>query len=168
MNTDNNKVFKYLMNIDMIIAGFALIILVMITFFGVIMRYFLNNPFVWLQEVQLWCFTWVVFFGGGAAFRSGSHVAIDVLVDHMPAALKKIVEILGYLVSMAVLIYLLFHGKNLVQQLLQTGRVTNILGIPYPIIYGAFPIGCVLMIINYTMVMIKELTNKELNVEGGE
>ncbi|QZY54360.1 TRAP transporter small permease [Crassaminicella profunda] len=164
----NNKAFKYLMNMDMIIASLALIILVLITFFGVIMRYFLNSPFVWLQEVQLWCFTWVVFFGGGAAFRSGSHVAIDVLVDRMPLTMKKIVEVCGYLVSMIVLAYLLMHGTNLVKQLLQTGRVTNILHVPYPIVYGAFPLGCVLMMINYTMIMLKSLSNKNVNTKGGE
>ncbi|WP_132244498.1 TRAP transporter small permease [Marinisporobacter balticus] len=164
----NHKGFNYLLNIDMLIASISLIILVLITFFGVIMRYFFNDPFVWLQEVQLWCFTWVVFFGGGAAFRSGSHVAIDVLVDRMPPTARKIVEIFGYLVSMFVLAYLLVHGTNLVKQLFHTGRNTNILHTPYPIIYGAFPTGCVLMMINYSMIMAKSLSNKYVNTRGGE
>lgn len=151
------NILKYLSNIDVLIAGLSLIVLIVVTFMGVIMRYFLNDPIVWLQEVQLWCFTWVVFFGCGTAFRTGSHVAIEVLVDKMPPAIQKIIEAFGYIVVITVLTYFLIHGSNLIKQLYDTGRTTNILDIPYPIIYSAFPIGCVLMMINYTIVTIKAL-----------
>lgn len=61
----NQPIRRIVGNLDVMIAGIALVILIICTFMGVVMRYFFNNPFVWLQEVQLWCFTWVVFFGCG-------------------------------------------------------------------------------------------------------
>jgi TRAP-type C4-dicarboxylate transport system permease small subunit len=153
-------------NLDLMIASLALIILVICTFMGVIMRYFFNNPFVWLQEVQLWCFTWVVFFGCGAAFRTGSHVAIEVIVDRLPKTLKKIVEVIGYCVVVGILVYFAIYGSKLVLQLLKTGRTTNILDVPFPVIYGAFPVGCVLMIVNHTLVFWRQFFNKEVVSEG--
>lgn len=162
----NQPIRRIVGNLDVMIAGIALVILVICTFMGVIMRYFFNNPFVWLQEVQLWCFTWVVFFGGGAAFRSGSHVAIEVIVDRMPPTMKKIVEIMGYIVVMAILAYFLVYGNKLVMQLLKTGRKTNILDVPFPIIYGAFPIGCGLMMVNHTIMTWTDMFKKERHSEG--
>lgn len=159
-----NKKFNVLKNLDLIIAMVSLIALILTTFVGVIMRYFLSNPFTWLEEFQLWSFLWLVFFGSGVAFRSGSHVAIDIIVDMMPDSLKKIVKIAGYFIVIAVLLYFIYHGINLVKQLASTGRVSNILKVPYSLIYSALPIGCILMIINYTIVTIidiRELTGRK-------
>ena len=47
-----NKALRYLSSLDIVVASVSLIVLVTITFFGVIMRYFFNNPFVWLEEVR--------------------------------------------------------------------------------------------------------------------
>lgn len=158
---------KAIENLDLIVASIALIILVICTFMGVIMRYFFNNPFVWLQEVQLWCFTWVVFFGCGAAFRTGSHVAIEVVVDHLPKHLRKSVEIIGFFIVVAVLLYFMIYGSKLVLQLFRTGRTTNILDVPFPVIYGAFPLGCLLMIVNHTLVFWRQIIKQEtVNEEG--
>ena len=105
-----------ILNLDYIIAGIALIILVLVTFIGVIMRYFLGNPLIWAEEIQLLCFVWIVFFGAGAAFRTGSHVAIDVLVDLFPERVRKIVEIFGGIVILFILIYLLNKSLPLIYQ----------------------------------------------------
>ena len=42
-----------LANLDLMIAGTVLAILIVLTFAGVIWRYFLGKPFTWLEEVQL-------------------------------------------------------------------------------------------------------------------
>lgn len=163
-----NKTLNCLLNLDMLIAGMSLIILILITFLGVWMRYLVNNPFIWQEEVQLWCFVWVVFFGASAAFRHSSHVAIDIIVDRLPPTLKKFVDIINYFIVMFILFYLMRHGTNLVMQLLRTGRTTNILDVPYPVIYAAFPIGCALMMINYTIMTGISLFGKKVEIEGGE
>jgi len=165
---DNKKVFKYLLNLDYLIAGIALIVLVAITFTGVIMRYFVNDPFVWLEEVQLMCFVWIVFFGAGAAFRSGSHVSIEFIVEKLPNKLRKIAEVLIYIIAVAILSVYMMQGLKLIQQLISTQRATNIFKIPYPLIYSSFPIGCILMIINYTIVTYKTIFSSDNKDKAGE
>ena len=155
------RTLEKILNLDYIIAGISLVILIIVTFGGVIMRYFLGNPIIWGEEVQLLCFVWTVFFGAGAAFRTGSHVAIDVVVDMFPNKIKRTIEIMGYFVVVIVLLFLLYHSLPLINQLAVTGRTTNILKIPYSIIYSSLPIGCILMIINYTLVMYKLLKGEK-------
>lgn len=162
----NNKMLNVILNLDYVIAGTSLVILILVTFLGVIMRYFLNNPFIWQEEVQLWCFVWTVFFGAGAAFRTKSHIAIDILVDSFPNKAKKVVEFMNYLITVAVLVYLYRHGNTLVNQLATTARVTNILKVPYAVIYRAFPISCIIMIINQSLIYSSEFINiAEKNIE---
>lgn len=161
-----NKVLRGLLNLDFLLTAIALIVITAVTFLGVIMRYCFNSPITWLQEVQLWCFVWIVFFGAGAAFRTNSHVAIEILVDTFPPFLKKIVEVFIYVVVLGVLGFLTVQGINLVIQMLQTERTTDILNIPFWFIYSAFPIGCVWMIVNHTLVLVYTLFLGK-DVKGG-
>lgn len=151
------NILKFLLNIDILIAGLSLILLVIITFFNVIMRYFFKAPFVWGEEVQLWCAVWLVFFGASAAFRNGSHVAIEFLIDSLSPSLRKLAEIFAYLVVVSGLVYLMVYGIRLVEHAHLIGRTTNVLKVPYSIIYSALPIGCALMIINSSIVTFKSL-----------
>ena len=119
-----------LANLDYIIAGTALSVLVLVTFVGVFARYFLGMPFAWGEEFQLACFVWITFLGVGAAFRSGSHVAIELLVERMPEKAARVVEIGGYAISMLIFVFFLYYGVQIVLSMAAMGRTTNILGIP--------------------------------------
>lgn len=143
-------------NLDFFIAGIALTVLVFVTFFGVFARYFMGNPFAWEEEVQLACFVWITFLGVGAAFRTGSHVAIEILVERMPEKVAHLVELGGYLISMGILLFFFYYSDVIVYSMIQMGRSTNILHIPNAAIYLVVPIGCVLMMYNYTRVIIKK------------
>ncbi|MTI60411.1 MAG: TRAP transporter small permease [Firmicutes bacterium] len=149
-----NKLGKIL-EFDVIISGIALVILIILTFLGSVLRYLFNNPIIWLEEVQLALFLWVVFLGGSAVFRKGSHVAIDLIVDKLSGKLKILTELLIYLVGILVLAYFTYGSNLLVNQFIKRNRVTNILKIPSQYIYIVVPIGCILMILNYTLSMYK-------------
>lgn len=138
-----------LLHLDLVLAGGALCVLVCVTFMGVIFRYFLNSPIIWQEELQLMCFVWMIYFGCSAAVRSGSHVAIDMLVARMPPPVRRVIEAIIYLVIVFVLGYLLMKSIVLINQLANSNRMTNILKIPYKFIYTAVPVGCALTVLNY-------------------
>ncbi|MCL2381023.1 MAG: TRAP transporter small permease [Treponema sp.] len=146
------KVFKKLANADLVVAGIALISIIIFTFFSVIMRYFVNRPVHWGEEFQLLCMLIIALFGAGAAFRTASHVAIDVIVDLFPWKAQRFISITVYLISMIIMGYFFIQGTAFVRQMIATGRVTDILRIPFSLIYSAFPIGCALIIVNYSVV----------------
>ena len=163
------RVIKKLAYLDLIIAGTALISIVIFTFFSVIMRYFVNRPVHWGEEFQLMCMLVIALFGAGAAFRTGSHVAIDVVVDLFPWKAQKIVAIAMYAVSVVLVGYFFLQRMALVRQMIATGRVTDILRIPFSIIYMAFPIGCALIIINYSVVTyFKYIKSGSVKSDTGE
>mgnify|MGYP003247814995 FL=1 len=70
------NLLKLLGNLDVYVSAVCLCVLVAITSLGVVFRYILGAPFTWLEEVQLALLVWIGFLSGGAAFRSGAHIAI--------------------------------------------------------------------------------------------
>lgn len=162
-------IVRVLKNLDLIIAGIALAVLILATFVGVIMRYVFSNPFTWMEEVQLWCFLWIVFLGSGAAFRTGNHVAIEFIVDAMPPKVKRVFEIFDYIVVIFILCYLGVQSSTLIRQYAATNVQTSILNVPQSFISLAIPAGCVLMIVDYTANMVQNIFVKRRdNAEGGE
>ncbi len=138
-----------LANLDLMIAGTVLAILIVLTFAGVIWRYFLGKPFTWLEEVQTACMVWIVFSAAGAAFRMGNHVAIEMIVDLMPKALQKVMTILISVVVVAVLGYLLDKTIGFIQIFLRSGRATSMMKIPFWLIYGIAIPAYIDMIVSY-------------------
>ena len=106
MEKKENKVISILANLDIAVASVILTVLIVLTFLGVVWRYIFNNPFTWLEEVQTSCMVWIVFAAAGAAFRSGNHVAIEMIVDLMPAKMQKVMEWLISIVVVVVIGYL--------------------------------------------------------------
>ena len=88
----DNKVLSLLGNLDIALAGLTLAVLIILTVLGVAWRYVFAQPFTWLEEVQLACMVWIVFAAGGAAFRTGNHVAIEMIVDLFPKKVQKVIE----------------------------------------------------------------------------
>jgi len=145
------RLSHYLLNADLVIAEITLALLILFTFAAVFMRYVVNHPVTWGEEFQLACIVLIVFFGAGAGFRLHSHVAIDFLVDLFPPRARKITENLIFILTIIILAYFFVHSAGYVRQMFLTERRTNILKIPYFLIYASFPISCVLMILNYAM-----------------
>jgi len=148
-------VFKLLGNLELFISGLSLIILVAVTAVGVLMRYVLNRPFSWQEEVQLWCYVWLSFFGGSLAFKHGGHVAIEVLVEIFPKPLQRVIGVFVYLVVSLLLIYLILNGFRFVMLQWEIGRTTNVLHVPYYIVCIALPLGCLSMLISWTLYNLK-------------
>ena len=86
------KWVKIVCNLDLFLASIALVILTLVTFAAVIMRYVLKAPLLWQEEAQAFCQVWMIFLGASVAFRQGSIVAIEMFVDSLPENKKKIME----------------------------------------------------------------------------
>ena len=142
MEKKQNKIASVLMNLDIAVASAILAILIVLTFLGVIWRYIFDAPFTWLEEVQTSCLVWIVFAAAGAAFRTGNHVAIEMIVDLMPAKVQKIME-------------WFFQSIGFIQVFIKSGRSTSMLKIPYTAVYGIAIFSYIDMIFSYFYSIIK-------------
>ncbi|MGE4275605.1 MAG: TRAP transporter small permease [Lawsonibacter sp.] len=162
-----NKVLSFLGNLDIAVASLTLALLIVLTVLGVLWRRVFNQPFTWLEEVQLACMVWIVFSAGGAAFRYGNHVAIEMVVDMFPKKIQKVIEWFISVVVVLVLAYLFKESLGFIQVFLKSGRSTPMLDIPYALIYGIAPVSFVVMLISYFYALVKGVKSEAKGVIEG-
>ena len=141
--------------------------LIVLTVGGVLKRYILRNPISWLEEIQALLFMWITFIGGSAAFRYASHVSIEILVDSLPKKIGGLIERFDVLLQPLILGYLCYQEFTYYFQLISTGKVTNLLRIPYSVAYLALPIGGVLMLVSMLWASYQQFV-KGVDLKGGE
>ena len=54
-------------------------------------RYFLNDPYIWPEEVIRIAMIWLSFVGAGMAFRRGAHILVDTIVNLLPVPVRVLV-----------------------------------------------------------------------------
>lgn len=151
------SLIKLLGNLDLYLAVVSFVILTVITIIGVAMRYFFSNPFIWQEEVQQWMIVWIVLGAGSAAFRTGSHISVEIVVEMFNETVQKIIEGIICIFTSVVLTYFTIKGVEYVRQLIAYGRTTSVLKIPYEYIYFVLPLSCILMMLNNVYFMIGRL-----------
>lgn len=153
----DNRTLSFLSQLDIYVACAALTLLIVCTFAGVPARYIpLIRPFTWLEEVQSACLIWIVFGAAGAAFRTGSHVAIEMIVDRLPASIQKVFQILITLVVVVVIGFLFYQSIGFIQMFLRSGRATAILKIPFSLIYTICPVSFILQIVSFITTTVRD------------
>lgn len=168
MEKNRNKIGYALANLDIIVASLILFAMIVLTFLGVIWRYVLHAPFTWLEEVQMACMVWIVFAAAGAAFRTGNHVAIEMIVDMLPVKVQKVMEILISFVVVAVVGYLFIQSLGFIGIFIRSGRSTSMLKIPYAVIYGIALVSFADMIISYFYSVIKDVKSEAKEAVSGD
>lgn len=160
------KAAKFIENLDAVIAGTGLVAIVLMTVSGVFMRKVMGKPFAWLEEMQIFFFVWTIYFGGSVAFRTGNQVSIDLIAARLKPGARHILNIIDYVITMVVLFYLTYGGYHLMASV--TKKVTPYFKISYSLIDLAVPIGCLLMVIQYTVSAWKALVSKpeQIKQEG--
>ncbi len=144
----SNKTLKTLGNLDLGVSCVLMVALVALTFVGVLKRYIMHSPITWLEEVQMLLFLWIVFLGGAGAFRAGSHIAIEIVVDALPKKIGGVIERFDVVIQLLILVYLFWQEIQYYNQLIVAGRVTNLLRLPYGVAYAVVPVGGALMLIS--------------------
>jgi len=152
-----------LTNLDAIITGITLTICVVLVNANVIMRYFFNSPIHWAEEVVTSLFVWTVFIGSAYAYRKHSHLGVDILVNILPATVKKVVKAVMSVVELLVLIMLTVISSQYVYHLLynNAGKLkivkTDLLRVPKWWTGIAVPIGFGLSVIYSLYFMYKNV-----------
>ena len=91
------------------LAIIATAIMMFMTSGDALMRYAFNKPFIGAYEVtEKYLMIAAIFLGFPYAYRGGAFIRVTFLVDMLPAALKRSVNWIAYLVSVACCVLLLY------------------------------------------------------------
>ncbi|EGT5659139.1 TRAP transporter small permease [Cronobacter dublinensis subsp. dublinensis] len=93
----------------MVVAGFALLIMTVVIPIGIFSRYALNRGESWPEPVAIICMVTFTFIGAAVGYRAGSHIAVNMLTDRLPAFAQRvcarIVDVLMLVISLVMFYY---------------------------------------------------------------
>jgi TRAP-type C4-dicarboxylate transport system permease small subunit len=87
---------------------FALMLAVVLL--QIVLRYVFNAPLVWSDEAAQYLFVWVSFMGWTMASRRRIHIGIGVVIDRLPAPLRRALHALWCVLQVAFALILLVVG----------------------------------------------------------
>jgi TRAP-type C4-dicarboxylate transport system permease small subunit len=71
------------------VAGVSLLVMTIVIPIGIFSRYVLNKGESWPEPVAILCMVTFTFIGAAVGYRAGSHIAVNMLTDRLPAALQR-------------------------------------------------------------------------------
>lgn len=161
------KVVKWL---DAHMEEFLMIILLVViscvTFLQVIIRKIPWIPsLTWAEEFCRFCWIWSVFLSLPYTIRMGNMLRVGVILDMMPNALRKAVNIIVDLITIACMALLAFHSVSVVKGIWASGEASPAMLWPMWIVYSVMLIGFVLAVLRglqQVVIHITHFNEKEL------
>lgn len=125
-------------------CGLLMFAMMSITFSQVVARYVFRYSLSWSEEVGRYVFVWITFLGLAAAFKSGSHIALDLLVKALGPGWRHRLELLNGTLVVLLASSLLVSGVRLLEFGMR--QKSSALGIPMATIYIVEPISGALLL----------------------
>lgn len=131
--------------IEMAVENGLLILMVLVVFVQVGLRYLLNASLDWAEELARMAFVWLVFLGAMTALRRQVHLGVDLLVRVLPASVTCWIERVVRLCLVVTLALFVYYGTTLAVD----GYIirTPVLTIPWTYIYAAVPLSALGMLL---------------------
>ena len=122
-----------LCNLALYLAGVGLVVMSVIVFWQVFLRYVLNWSNDWTEITAVMLMSWFIFLGAAVGVRENYHLGFDVLLYVLPEGGKKYLRSISDAVVLAFAIGMAYYGSQLVS--LQWPARMPALGIPEGIRY---------------------------------
>ena len=151
--------------VDQILAG-ALIafmaLLVINVIWQVASRYLLDDPSSFTEEVARFLLLWIGLLGGCYAYRTRSHLGLDLLTQTLSNTAQRWVS--GFVLAVIVLFalaVLTYGGGRLVWLTLELKQTSAALGIPMGYIYTVLPLSGILITFYSVVLWQSEVEEEE-------
>ena len=117
-------------------ASWLTLLMVLVTFVVVVMRYAFDAGFIWIQESVVWMHAAVFMLGAAYTLHDEEHVRVDVFYRNMSPQRRAWVDIVGVLIFLLpVCVFLAWNSWDFVMQSWRIGESSREPGgLPYPLL----------------------------------
>ena len=139
------------------VSAVMLVAIVVINAANVVGRYVFSSPFSWGEEVMLFLMIASIFLSAPAVTWDGANIRMDILARALPVGVRRVLEALADLVSLAVAALLVYASVPIIEQLIAFDQHSQAADIPMALPQGAIPLGFALSVI---ALIARELSGK--------
>nr|WP_233167711.1 TRAP transporter small permease [Xylophilus sp. ASV27] len=122
-----------------------------IIFVNVALRYLTSQSLEWAEEVSRHMMIWLTFLGAGPVLRYGGHIAVENLQDALPRAGGIAMRVLVAALLFGFFGFMVWYGWLYMERTMF--QMTAVTQIPFAWIYAAMPIGGLLLIVHFLLVV---------------
>lgn len=128
------------------VAGTAIFFMSLIIPWGIFARYVLGTGSQWPEPIAILLMVVFTFIGAAASYRAGSHIAVAMLTDRMPAGLKRFSAGLSHVIMLLLSVFMTIYGVNLCMETWGQS-ISELTWMPVGLTYAPVPVGGLLTLI---------------------
>ena len=140
-----------------LLAGFATLAIVVLISYDVTMRYFFNDPQVFVDEVASFLEVLVIFGGAAYTFRTGGHVRVDLVTSHLRPAARARLRLGTLALGVVFLAIVLWVTTQSALTAYRYGRVSAVMLYPLWLPMAVIPAGLALMALAMLGALVRQL-----------
>lgn len=160
-----DRLSRLLSDIGIAISGLAMLVSLVLVIYGVVLRYALNRPQSWLDELVGYLLVATVMLGAADALRQREHIAIDIITGKLDHRKRFWVAVLALLSVAATAFLFIYEGWGAVAfSKMVDMRSTGHLDMPIWTMQLLIPVGGALLLLNAVTLLLRLLV-KDLAVD---
>ncbi len=141
------KLRTLLENFERNVANISLATLVAVLVLQVVFRYVLKIGISWSEEVSRFLFIWFVYISASYAVQVGTHIRVSLVVDFMPTALQRPMQVISDLLWIGFNAIVIVSGIQLIASMIEYPVYSTSLLVPLSAAYVIIPLSHALMIV---------------------
>lgn len=114
----------------------------------VIMRYFLNSPIFWAEEISAQFLIFITIFGLSFLTRKQQHICIDFVLNMTQGHFKQCIQIVLGVCFLGLIIFLCYYSWDWISRPDVQTEMSGTTGLPKWYNYASFPIALTFMAIH--------------------
>lgn len=138
-------------------AGIAVLVTVVLITYDVLMRWLLNQPQLFVDEVASFLLVLVIFGGLAYAFRTGGHVRVDLVTGRLPGRARAWLRVLSLALSLALLAIVIWTTTQSALTAYRYGRVSAVMLYPLWAPMLLIPVGLALLGLAMVAALVAQL-----------
>ncbi len=129
------------------IAGLGVLAITVMVTFDVLMRYFLDLPQLFVDEMASFLLVGIIFWGTARTFQRGGHIQIDLLTNRLSPKVRRIFRILTLALGIIFLLIVTWETVTSAIIAYEQERVSAVMIYPLWIPMLLIPTGLVIMML---------------------
>jgi TRAP-type C4-dicarboxylate transport system permease small subunit len=140
-----------------LLGGLAVLLMTGLISFDVLMRYFLGEPQLFVDEVSGFLQVLVIFWGLAYTFQAGGHIRVDLLTTHLPAAVRAWLRVVTLAAGITLLAVVAWATWESARTAYHYGRVSTVMLYPLWLPMLLIPTGLALMTLAMACALARQL-----------
>jgi TRAP-type C4-dicarboxylate transport system permease small subunit len=140
-----------------LLSGLATLAITALVTFDVLMRYFLDLPQLFIDELASFLQVLVVFWGLGYTFQSGGHIRVDLVTTHLPGPVRAGLRVVTLALGAGFLAIVSWVTGLSAIAAFRYGRVSTVMLYPIWIPMLLIPTGLALMTLGLLVALGRQL-----------